>query len=483
MPRRSLPRLRRSLVHGFALLLATPGTNARPLAAPLPAVNARLSRLALDVRVDYATSTIDGTATLVVQNASTVPITTIPLLLNRLLRVSSVHASGGAPLHFTQDTRTFSDDSTMRAAVVSVALTNPLPAARSTTLRIRYSGPLGDYVDAGMLYVKDHVDRAFTILREDAYAFPVIGVPSWDAMRAAPRAPFPFDVAVTVPRGLTVATGGESLGTTTHGELVTWRARSRAPAPFLLVTIAPYGVIESHGLRVYHFPGDSTGARAIAAATGRAARRLGQLLGPPAQPLSLSIMEIPEGWGSQASATGGIIQEATAFRDRAPMGEVYHELSHLWNAADLDVPSPRWNEGLAMFLQGRLTRELDGATDEDAALQRTIDRLGERCVAPAPCATVPMARYGAEGLTDQSYLVGRLLFASLYRQLGETRFDRALRLHFQRDKVRGTTTARLRATFIGVGDGTARAIFERWLDTTAWVTRIRDAKGFDEVLR
>ena len=72
------------------------------------------------------------------------------------------------------------------------------------------------------------------------------------------------------------------------------------------------------------------------------------------------MIEIPEGFGSQASATAGIILDASAFGDQAQLPQLYHELSHFWNPRDLDVPSPRWNEGLAMYLQYRLARELDG---------------------------------------------------------------------------------------------------------------------------
>ena len=39
-------------------------------------------------------------------------------------------------------------------------------------------GRVSDGVETGSLYIQDHVSRDFTILREDAYAFPVLGVPA-----------------------------------------------------------------------------------------------------------------------------------------------------------------------------------------------------------------------------------------------------------------------------------------------------------------
>ena len=127
-----------------------------------------------------------------------------------------------------------------------------------------------------------------------------------------------------------------------------------------------------------------------------------------------------------------------------------------------------------MFLQDRLARELDGWDGEAAALQRTAARLLEACGAGQPCGRVPLRQYGAERLTDFSYPVGRLMFAALYRALGQAPFDRALRQHYQSHKVSGTRTTDLVGTFVEVGGPAARRIFEGWLDSTEWVHRLRD---------
>ena len=73
------------------------------------------------------------------------------------------------------------------------------------------------------------------------------------------------------------------------------------------------------------------------------------------------MIEVPDGWGSQADVTC-ILQTAAAFRDPARLVEVYHEVSHLWNVPATDLPSPRWDEGLATFLQFRMADERDGTT-------------------------------------------------------------------------------------------------------------------------
>jgi hypothetical protein len=446
-----------------------------PLNLPLP----QLTGLKLEFGVDYETGRIAGMATLTVHNTSSASLPRVPLVLNRLMAVGGVRDGAGRDLTFGQRVVVYEDVPRFQINAIEVELAEPLLPGKSTRLAVAYDGQLVGYTEVGMRYTKDHVSRDFTILREDVLAFPVVGVPSMRASRAAPRGEFDYEVVATVPEDLVVATGGELVVRLAHDGLATWHYRSRDPAPFVAVTIAPYRIAEADGVRIFHFADDGDGAAMVLGASRRAVAQYGEIFGPLDRPLVLSVMQVPEGWGSQASLSGGILQEAGAFRDRAQLVEVYHELSHLWNARDLDAPSPRWNEGLAMFLQGRMARELDGWEGEAAELQRTAQRLTARCGPDQPCGRIPMRKYGHERMTDLSYSVGRLMFAALYDALGEAAFDRALRLHFQAHQAAGTTTDDLVRAFVDVGGQSARRIFDDWLESTAWVDRLRQGPSPD----
>ncbi len=451
-------------------------------AVPAPAQTAspegvlpRLTRMELTVAVDYDAERLVGTSTLTLKNTSEIPLPRVPLILNRVMRVSAVTTGEGRQLTFRQQVTSFEDFEIFQINAIQVDLATPLPTGESTRLTVDFEGHLVGYTETGMQYVRDQISREFTMLREDAGAFPMVGVPSIEINRAAPRAPFDFEVSATVPEDLVVATGGEETGHTLADGLVTWRYRSRAAAPYVIVTIAPYRVAREQDLRVFYFPEDSLGARTMLDASLQAAERYEEIFGPLDRSLALTIMEIPDGWGSQASLAGGIIQVAGAFRDSDRMPELYHELSHLWSVVDLDTPSPRWNEGLAMFLQGRIARELDGWEGESEAYERTAARLLERCGTGERCGSVPMRQYGEESLTDYSYSVGRLMFAALYAALGEVAFDRALRAHFQAHQASGTRTDDMVQAFIDEGGPAAQRIFDDWLETTAWLDLLTEA--------
>jgi hypothetical protein len=463
---------------GHARGVAGEGDAARSEAGALPL----LTRLELAVAVDYETGHIAGTATLTLRNTSSTALPRVPLLLNRLMQVAEVRDDEGRALPLRQRVVVFDDAPKLQVTAVEVDLPEPLAPGRAVRLAVSYGGQLVGYTEVGMRYTQDRVQRDFTILRADVYAFPAVGMPSLRAERAVPRAPFDFEVSVTVPEELVVATGGEPLGRTVRDGMATWRFRSRDPAQFLNVVIAPYRLVEADGLRIYHFPEDSAGADRVLAAARRAAARYGEIFGPLARPMVLNVMQVPDGWGSQASLAGGIIQEAGAFRDPQQLRELYHELSHLWNAPDLEAPSPRWNEGLATYFEGRMARELDGWDGEAAELQQTAGRLVTRCAPERPCGRIPMRDYGGAGLTGLSYPVGQLMFAALQHALGEATFDGALRRHFQAHQAAGTRTDDLVRVFVEAGGALARRIFDDWLDSTAWVGRLRDAPSLEALI-
>lgn len=453
-----------------------------PPTPPVPqVVPFRLIRMSLNLRVDYERGTIGGTATLQFRNASDRPGVVVPLLLNRLMTVSRAVDPSGADLSFDHHVVVFQDDSVRQVNAIVVTPGHPVAPGDSLTIILHYSGILVGYTETGSLYIKDRVDRDFTIIREDAYAFPVLGVPSWESNRAAPREPFMFAARVTVPAGLVVAMGGEEQERTAQDSLTTWSYHSVDPVPFLNIAIAPYRQLEQTGARIFYFPADSSGARMVARAVAGAMGRYTRWYGPVGREPQLVVMEIPEGFGSQASLTAGILQTADAFRDPAQLRQLYHEISHVWNVLDLDRPSARWNEGLASFLQWRMAAELDGWAEWDAQVDRTAQSLMRRCSPPVRCDSVPFAAYGGAGLTDRSYSVGMLMFYALFRVLGPDAFDRAYRNFFQEHRDNGATIADLVAAFRGASTRSDR-IFADWLFTTRWYSRLASGESFGRMI-
>jgi hypothetical protein len=215
--------------------------------------------------------------------------------------------------------------------------------------------------------------------------------------------------------------------------------------------------------------------------TQSAMRLLTQWFGALHSEQSLTITEIPDGWGSQADLVGGIIQTASAFRDPGRLGELYHELSHLWNAPDAESPPPRWNEGLAMVLQNMLRERVDGWTGRREAEARTIASLKKRVSSDSALRTVPLIDYGKRTMTDYSYSVAQLMFSTLYDLVGEAQFNAIVGGHYQKF-IGGGTTRDLVALARSDSSRDLTPFFDEWIFTTGWTKRLANVSSMDELV-
>jgi hypothetical protein len=235
--------------------------------------------------------------------------------------------------------------------------------------------------------------------------------------------------------------------------------------------IARYQTIDAPPIRIFHFPEDSSGARAVARAASAAFRTFETWFGPLADTTTLSFIEIPDGWGSQTDATA-IIQAAAAFRDTTRHREVFHEISHLWNVPPTDLPSPRWNEGLASFLEYLMTETLTGEPAVAPRMDFLMKWLRGTLPSRAAWSSVPLVRYGEEGMTGLSYSVGALFFDQLYRLLGPDDFRRLIGDFYRRHHTSGGSTADLVRLIRQIAGARPEAMIDDWLFTTKWTSLI-----------
>jgi hypothetical protein len=427
------------------------------------------ARYELDLSIDYDEERVRGRALLSVENVSEAEADYVPLLLYRLMRADGVRDEHGSPLEFRQSIEEYADWSEMQVRYVEVRLPSPLSPGEQRKLEIEWSGGLNGYTEA-MGYVRDRIDREFTILRRDARAYPVIGVPHDQVSRAAGLPEYDYEIRVTVPPDLVVANGGELLGVERPADTMTWVYRNIKPAWRIDIAVAPYGMLEEGGLTVFHLPGDAEGARRIVREFSRAVGTFTEWFGPLDEMGSFSVIEIPEGFGSQTDVTS-ILQTADAFRSEDSAHEFYHEASHLWNVRPTDNPSPRWNEGLASFLE-RLLMDVYAGNAELPEVERVAAvyrrRLRQRFADDPDAAATPMIDYGKAGITGYSYTAGMLMFGTLYHLVGQEDFNRIVGGFYEKHRATGASTAQ----FVAYADATAeidlQPFFRDWLKTTDW---------------
>jgi len=441
------------------------------------------TRYDLDVTVDYENSKLISTCTLTITNRSNESVKTIPFTLYRLINVRSIRDENGRPMSFTQRVTTFEDWDIYQANFIEVDLADPVPASGKKTITIDYSGYLAGYTETGMNYVRDKIDPEFTIIRPDCEAFPTIGYPSVQARRSAGAAPsFDYRLNVTVPDSLVVVNGGQLIGRESRDGHTTYHYKNIKLAWRIDIAIAQYKALELGKLKVWYFEKDSLGARNLLRSAERTLELYSRWWGALQEFQGFSLIEIPSGFGSQADVTS-ILQTADAFSDSTQMGQLYHELSHLWNVSSNDKYSPRWNEGLAMFAQFLTIEELERRPYLEKVTGRYCERIKSDMEKDSVLSKTPVIDFGQKGIAGYSYSVGMMMFQVLYRIVGQEEFNDVVASFYQKYRATGATTDEFVRHSTKISKKDLRGFFNDWIYTTTYAEFLRSNLSIEEIAR
>jgi len=439
----------------------------------------------IDIRIDYEQEKIFGDCRITLVNDSSEPLEKIPLLLYRLMKVISLRDEDGSPLPYSQRIQEFEDWEKLQANVIDVILKTPLRTGERKTIAIVYEGYLSGYTETGMLYVKDRVDRDFTIIRPDCLAYPEVGYPSWALNRTQGLQSFSYEINVSVPDNLIVANGGRLTGSSSQNGRTTYSYKNILPAWRIDVAVAKYGILEDrqNGLRIFHFQGDEDGGRRVLQALKDVSGIFNKWFGPAKGPADFSVIEIPEGFGSQADVTS-ILQTRDAFRNEDQLVQFYHEISHRWNVLSLDPSPPRFeSEGLAMMLQYLVWEKLEKQTGSlDKGAERLRENFRRACRENKRAKDTAMIGYGKEGLTDLSYSKGMLFFYILLKLAGEDNFLNAIQGFYRTYKDKGATSAEFLSYLKGSLKIPLDKFFHDWIYGSSSSEDLLGPRSLDEII-
>lgn len=394
-------------------------------AAELP----KVTRYELRVQILPAEERLTAAAQVTISNTTGAPQREIPFLLYRLLAVDAAEDEKGAALAFRQAVVSMSDEKNWQVNSVAVTLLEPLPPGGTTRITLKYSGAIFGYREV-MGYVRDHIGEEYTLLRPDALAYPMLAEPSFRSLSAAYDTLFTYDLEIQVPSGYVVACGGQARGISAGDGPETYRFASLAPTWRMDIAAAKFKVVknEAGNLVVYALPGDEAGAANLLKEMQRVMEFYTRRFGPSKKATAYTVIEIPDGWGSQASDFY-ILQAAAAFKDPKRAHELYHEIGHSWNAkAKPEVRRTRWfDEAFASYFEALALGEFEGrkALDERMAGYRDHFRSGAK--KDPRSVTTPIAAYGKEELGGNSYTKGAWSLYVLEQIVGERTFDGIMR--------------------------------------------------------
>jgi aminopeptidase N len=176
------------------------------------------------------------------------------------------------------------------------------------------------------------------------------------------------------------------------------------------------------------------------------------------------VIEIPDGWGSQASDYY-FLQTAAAFKDPKRTLEVYHEIAHSWNAkAKPELQRTRWfDEAFAMYFQALALREFEGEQSYRAEMDRDRDSFIKRVERDKKNFDTPIAEFAKYDLGGNSYNKGAWSLYVLHQLVGEDQFRRIIRTFVSEFKDRPADFKDFQQVAEGVSRRDLDKYFNEWI--------------------
>jgi hypothetical protein len=439
----------------------------------------------LELSFDYGNETLQGHTRMTILNQSDSAVKQIPLMLYRLMKINSIKSDDGKELNFHQSVVQYKDFPKLQSNHILVDY--EIPAHKSKVIHIDYGGHLLGYTETGMSYITDRISPEFTLIRMDAYAYPVISKPSIVFLINNIRNHlFHYDIVVTVPDTLVVASGGRLIARThVEGNEVTYHYTSKKPSWRIDIAVAPYRQLNSPVLDLFYL-NDENAAKSIAEHGTLAMQKFTQWWGVLQSPETVTIIETQRGSGGQADELVILLPEES-FSHITSFHDLFHELAHLWQViiSEEEGLTPRWEEGLADFsaflLNETLFEERAGllkraANNNLRRLKRDFDRN------PA-MVKIPMMEYGNQRITNLSYTQPMVMFSLLYYWVGAEVFHNTMGGFYQEYLMTGASTA----GFVSYWKQNAPsypldAFFNDWIYTARFAEFVQDGKSFEEIL-
>jgi leukotriene-A4 hydrolase len=426
---------------------------------------ARVTHVALDLRADFGTKTLEGTATLDVQAA---PGADEIVLDTRGLDIQGVTDGAGQALPWEFGAE---DPVLGRPLVVGV------PAGRKIAIRYRTSP------DAGAL---QWLTPEQTAGKQHPFLFSqgqAILTRTWIPTQDSPGIRQTYDARITVPAALTAVMSADML--TPQGEAVqggrAFRFRLDTPVP-------PYLIALAVGDLAFRATGPRTGVWTEPSVLDRAAYELAELekfvdaaeaLYGPYRWGRYDVLVLPPSFpfGGMENPRLTFATPTILAGDRSLVSLVAHELAHSWsgNLVTNATWSDFWlNEGFTTYFENRVMEALYGP--ERAAmlanlgwqsLQAGIEDAGGATGADTRLHIDLAGRDPDAGMTDIPYEKGATFLRTLEAAVGRERWDAYLRGYFDRHAFQPMTTERfledLRANLIrGDAELERRLMLQEW---------------------
>ncbi len=346
------------------------------------------------------------------------------------------------------------------------------------TLEIVYDAPFAQDL-SGLYRVKD---------QEHWYAFTQFE--ATDARRAypcfdEPGFKTPFEVTVTVPKGMIAVANGPELTHKEDGDKVVFSFEKTPPLPTYLVAFAVgdfdvrQGAVKPVPIRLITAKGKSGLGKLALDATEGLVAGLGEYFDYKYPYSKLDIVAVPD-FAAGAMENAGLLtfreelllldeHSASVQSRRSQALVIAHELAHQWFG---DLVTMQWwndlwlNEGFATWMETRAVDRWHGAgaeLEQVASAQHVMDQdaLGSARAVRQPVTGTDEAMEAFDGIT---YEKGAAVLGMIENWLGRDTFQRGVRDYLRQNAWKNASAEDLLATLAKVSNKDVSAMAATFLD-------------------
>lgn len=439
----------------------------------------------LQIQLFPADERFEATCEVTLINQGDEPIEGIPVLLYRLLEVTAVFDLSGQSIWYKQRITRLADDRACQVNALSVFPLRPLEVGDSLKLRISYRGYIYGYPEI-MQYTKDRISEDYSLIRNDVFAYPIFSDTSWASLFQSYRSKFTYTASVEIPKDYMVASGGALVGVDTTGDTAIYRYRSKVPVSRIDIAAAHFICLNDSAslLSTYYLPGDSVGAQHIMQAMREVVPYYEKRFGPAPGYAGFTVIEIPDGWGSQAGRFY-ILQTAAAFKDTARISEVYHEVGHSWNATvDPSVQRCRYfDEAFASYFEAMSLGHFQGDSAFQADMESSRRRFIQHTETDSLGRWTPIAQYGVHEIGGYSYTKGAWSLYVLNRLLDDDDFNALIRAMLTKFTDKPIDFQSFKILTEDISRQNLDKFFEEWIFGTASTKLMLDNTPIDSLVQ
>ena len=169
------------------------------------------------------------------------------------------------------------------------------------------------------------------------------------------------------------------------------------------------------------------------------------------------------------------------FNDSTQMQQLYHEVSHLWNVNSNDRYYPRWNEGLATFVEYLTIEKLENRLYLDYVSDWYLKRVRKAIESDSVLRETPLIDFGKMGIQSNSYSVGMLMFRAFYQIMGENNFNKCIRTYYSDYYLKECITDEFVATAKKISAANLSKFFDDWIYSTKYTELIKVGLTINEM--